>query len=96
MKDFMNAITMVLEGKTVEVQQLDEKLTPKQQKLDLHEPEKDELTAKDFEMLRAKAKLKEKAEIDEEVEELNEALRKVSEHGKGTGTYHAEVRYNPE
>jgi hypothetical protein len=29
-----------------------EKLHPNQQKLDVHEPEKDELTSKDFEMLR--------------------------------------------
>ena len=167
----MHAITMVLEGKTVEVQQLDEKLTPKQQKLDLHEPEKDELTAKDFEMLRNKKAVKEDAEeldelskktlgsyakkatdagntkssmnlavtgqrayskgfgadgdtihpadrkantrsagvhgaitrlakeeteIVEDSEELNEALRKISEHGKGMGAYHAEVRYDPE
>jgi len=36
-----------------------EKLHPNQQKLDVHEPEKDELTAKDFEMLRAGKKAKE-------------------------------------
>lgn len=41
---------------------------PNQQKLDVHEPEKDELTAKDFEMLRKgkKAKaVKEEEELDE-------------------------------
>lgn len=36
-------------------------LHPNQQKLDVHEPEKDELTAKDFEMLRNKKKMKEAA-----------------------------------
>lgn len=39
---------------------LDEKkLHPNQQKLDVHEPEKDELTAKDFEMLRKKKSINE-------------------------------------
>jgi heat shock protein HspQ len=51
------------------------KLHPNQQKLDVHEPEKDELTSKDFEKLRAgkkvkntidtKPKLKEEDELDE-------------------------------
>jgi hypothetical protein len=43
-----------------------EKLHPNQQKLDVHEPEKDELTSKDFEMLRNKKKMKEEAEQVEE------------------------------
>ena len=42
-------------------------LHPNQQKLDVHEPEKDELTAKDFEMLRNKKKVKE--ETEETIEE---------------------------
>ena len=44
-----------------------EKLHPNQQKLDVHEPEKDKLTAKDFEMLRAgkKAKMKEETGLEE-------------------------------
>lgn len=46
---------------------MNEKLHPNQQKLDVHEPEKDELTAKDFEMLRAK-----KAVKKEEVEQIDE------------------------
>ena len=44
-------------------------LHPNQQKLDVHEPEKDELTAKDFEKLRAGKKAevkKEEVEVDEE------------------------------
>jgi hypothetical protein len=45
-----------------------EALHPNQQKLDVHEPEKDKLTAKDFEMLR-KGK---KAVTKEEVENLDE------------------------
>jgi hypothetical protein len=46
-------------------------LHPNQQKLDVHEPEKDELTAKDFEMLRNKKKVKEETEevAEETIEE---------------------------
>jgi hypothetical protein len=44
-------------------------LHPNQQKLDVHEPEKDELTAKDFEMLRNKKKVKE--------ETVEEAMQKA-------------------
>jgi len=47
---------------------MDEKaLHPNQQKLDVHEPEKDEITADDFKKLRAKKEVKK-----EEVEELDE------------------------
>jgi hypothetical protein len=38
-----------------------EKLHPNQQKLDVHEPEKDKLTRKDFEMLRSNKKPKNEA-----------------------------------
>ena len=48
-----------------------EKLHPNQQKLDVHEPEKDELTSKDFEMLRNKKKMK------EEAEQVEEAMQKA-------------------
>ena len=44
-----------------------EKLHPNQQQLDVHEPEKDELTADDFKKLRGKKEVKK-----EEVEELDE------------------------
>jgi hypothetical protein len=47
-----------------------EALHPNQQKLDVHEPEKDKLTAKDFEMLR-KGK---KAVTKEEVEQVEEGM----------------------
>lgn len=53
-------------------------LHPNQQKIDVHEPEKDELTAKDFEMLRAgkKAKLKEAIDnlTDEELDEMDKSM----------------------
>jgi hypothetical protein len=48
-------------------------LHPNQQKLDVHEPEKDELTAKDFEKLRNKKKMKEETEeVAEEIEQIDE------------------------
>ena len=46
---------------------------PNQQKLDVHEPEKDELTAKDFEMLR-KGKKAEKEDMKESAEKINVEL----------------------
>lgn len=48
-------------------QPITEKLHPNQQKLDVHEPEKDELTADDFKKLRAKKEVKK-----EEVESIDE------------------------
>ena len=50
---------------------LEEKLHPNQQKLDVHEPEKDELTADDFKKLRAGKKADVKKE---EVEQQDEAM----------------------
>jgi hypothetical protein len=47
-------------------------LHPNQQKLDVHEPEKDKLTAKDFEMLRAGKKAPEvKKEAAEQIDEVS-------------------------
>lgn len=48
-------------------EEVNEALHPNQQKLDVHEPEKDELTADDFKKLRAgkKAKVKEDTEVKE-------------------------------
>ena len=46
----------------------EKKLHPNQQKLDVHEPEKDELTADDFKKLRAMKK--------EETEQVDEAMQK--------------------
>jgi len=50
-------------------QPVTEKLHPNQQQLDVHEPEKDELTADDFKKLRAK-----KAVKKEEAEQQDEAM----------------------
>ena len=49
-------------------QPVTEKLHPNQQQLDVHEPEKDELTADDFKKLRGKKEVKK-----EEVESIDEA-----------------------
>jgi hypothetical protein len=56
-------------------------LHPNQQKLDVHEPEKDELTAKDFEKLRAGKKAEVKKE---EVEEVLEDAEQIDELSKTT------------
>lgn len=74
MKELEKAVLAVMLGKKEErVDEAKKPLHPNQQKLDVHEPEKDELTAKDFETLRAgkKAKMKEEAEEveGEQVEE---------------------------
>jgi hypothetical protein len=50
-----------------------EKLHPNQQKLDVHEPEKDELTADDFKKLRAGKKADVKKEEVEQIDELKKS-----------------------
>lgn len=52
---------------------LEEKLHPNQQKLDVHEPEKDELTADDFKKLRAGKKADVKKEEVEQIDELKKS-----------------------
>ena len=52
-KELQKAVLAVMLGKKESVEEAKKPLHPNQQKLDVHEPEKDELTAKDFEMLRA-------------------------------------------
>jgi len=63
------AARKIMSGQTVT-----EKLHPNQQKLDVHEPEKDELTSDDFKKLRAGKKADVKKE---EVEELDEISTKT-------------------
>jgi hypothetical protein len=66
MKELEKAVLAVMLGKKEEqVDEAKKPLHPNQQKLDVHEPEKDELTSKDFEMLRAgkKAKMKEEVKV---------------------------------
>ena len=52
-------------------QPVTEKLHPNQQKLDVHEPEKDELTSDDFKKLRAGKKADMKKEEVEQIDELS-------------------------
>ena len=55
---------------------MNEKLHPNQQKLDVHEPEKDKLTAHDFKKLRAGKKAPEvKKEEVEQIEELSKTTK---------------------
>jgi hypothetical protein len=62
-RDVANIAAQIMSGK----QPVTEKLHPNQQVLDVHEPEKDELTADDFKKLRAKKEVKK-----EEVEQIDE------------------------
>jgi len=55
-------------------QPVTEKLHPNQQQLDVHEPEKDELTSDDFKKLRGKKEVKK-----EEVEQQDEAMEKKTD-----------------
>ena len=65
-------------------------LHPNQQKLDVHEPEKDELTADDFKKLRAKKEEVKKEEVEEldEVKMADLPYRKVQ--GRAYGAYKPE------
>jgi hypothetical protein len=64
-RDVADIAAQIMSGQ----QKVDEKLHPNQQKLDVHEPEKDELTADDFKKLRAGKKApevkKEEVGLDE-------------------------------
>jgi hypothetical protein len=62
-RDVADIAAQIMSGK----QPVTEKLHPNQQQLDVHEPEKDELTADDFKKLRGKKEVKK-----EEVEKLDE------------------------
>ena len=67
-RDVANIAAQIMSGQ----QPVTEKLHPNQQQLDVHEPEKDELTADDFKKLRAKKEVKK-----EEVEQVEEAMQKA-------------------
>jgi hypothetical protein len=61
-RDVADAAAKIMYGQ----QPVTEKLHPNQQQLDVHEPEKDELTADDFKKLRGKKEVKkEEVELDE-------------------------------
>ena len=68
-RDVADAAAKIMYGQ----QPVTEKLHPNQQQLDVHEPEKDELTADDFKKLRAKKEVKK-----EEVETVEEGLKDMA------------------
>jgi len=64
-KELQRAVLAVMLGHKEE-NKVDETVKhPNQQKIDVHEPEKDEITAKDFEMLRKGKKAKKEDEVEE-------------------------------
>ena len=71
-------------------QRLNEALHPNQQKLDVHEPEKDKLTKKDFEMLRAGKKAMK--EEDKSSSDPDFAAPRAA----GAPKYKDEIEYKPE
>ena len=71
-RDVADIAAQIMSGQ----QKVDEKLHPNQQKLDVHEPEKDELTADDFKKLRAGKKAPEVKK--EEVEQIDEVSLKTA------------------
>ena len=82
-RDVADVAAQIMSGQ----QPVTEKLHPNQQKIDVHEPEKDELTADDFKKLRAKKEVK-KEEV-EQIDELSKETlgsyldKKKSEYMKG-------------
>ena len=68
-RDVANIAAQIMSGQ----QPVTEKLHPNQQQLDVHDPEKDELTADDFKKLRAKKEVKK-----EEVETVEEGLKDMA------------------
>ena len=64
-------------------QPVTEKLHPNQQQLDVHEPEKDELTADDFKKLRAKKEVK-KEEVEETASLTKKIGKKIEKTSKAT------------
>jgi hypothetical protein len=73
MKDLEKTIVGIMFGKQIDEAKIKH---PNQQALDVHEPEKDELTAKDFEMLR---KMK-KGEVKKEEVEMDESIKTTHEN----------------
>jgi hypothetical protein len=82
-RDVADIAAQIMSGQ----QKVDEKLHPNQQKLDVHEPEKDELTADDFKKLRAGKKAPEVKK--EEVEQIQEYESKGGVY-RHKGTYGTE------
>ena len=80
-RDVADVAAKIMSGQ----QPVTEKLHPNQQQLDVHEPEKDELTADDFKKLRAKKEVKkEEVETEEVIKEQVEPILEyeTDKHGR--------------
>ena len=71
-RDVANIAAQIMSGQ----QPVTEKLHPNQQQLDVHEPEKDELTADDFKKLRGKKEVKKEEVKDEYARKVDKYLGK--------------------
>jgi hypothetical protein len=71
-RDVADIAAQIMSGK----QPVTEKLHPNQQQLDVHEPEKDELTADDFKKLRGKKEVKKEEVADENARKVDKYLGK--------------------
>jgi hypothetical protein len=79
-RDVADIAAQIMSGK----QPVTEKLHPNQQQLDVHEPEKDELTADDFKKLRGKKEVKkEEVEAIDEVKLADLPSRKIQGRAYG-------------
>lgn len=76
----MKSISQKLQDDIRKIMEAKKPLHPNQQKLDVHEPEKDELTAKDFEMLRAGKKAKMKEEVEQTDEAMSHQAKTTMKH----------------
>ena len=70
-QDLQDAIKKIMNGDSVEEAKI---VHPNQQRIDVHEPEKDEITADDFKKLRGMKKEKPMKEDTEEVEQFDEKV----------------------
>ena len=96
-RDVADVAARIMSGQ----QPVSEKLHPNQQKLDVHEPEKDELTSDDFKKLRAGKKSPEvKKEEVEQIQEYESKGGKYTHKGtygySGKGAEHGETDYDKE
>jgi len=92
-RDVADAAAKIMYGQ----QTVTEKLHPNQQVLDVHEPEKDELTADDFKKLRAKKEVKkEEVEQIQEYESKNGKYTHKGTYGTAKGAEYGETDYDKE
>jgi hypothetical protein len=99
LRDVADVAAKIMSGQYGQ-QKLEEKaLHPNQQKLDVHEPEKDELTADDFKKLRADKKDDVKKEEVEQIQEYESKGGKYTHkgtYGTAKGAEYGETDYDKE